>query len=264
LILICIPAAASAFDPALSGERQLGQSYSFTVRNVTALDQSKDGSDVTYDWSVYDYRFIDEGYTYWSVNWGQWFRQDADPGKKYLVVWVRSQMSGNTSWYGWGPDRFRVWVWGNTTIDPEPIPLQDLQIKYGSEKYRPVVISELQELNGRLDKKLLTREWYGWKDEIELNRQEPGASAAWDGMILYQIPAEATEDDIRVLGWSWYGYGVWYLTEHDDLIQVKSFEGSDMRVSPTIQEPAKKEIRGRSSQIKTSRENLTKRGVRIR
>lgn len=234
-LILIIPASVSAFNPILSGERNLGQDYQFTVKNVTGLNQNLPGSDVTYHWSVYDYRLIGTDYNYYSVNWGRWFQQDADPGKQFLIIWVRSEMTGKTSWYGWGPERFRVWVWGNTTVYNQTTPMQDLPIEYKSDQYRPVVISEVQNLMSR-EKKPLTREWYGWRDEIELDRQEPGHSAAWDGMILYQIPEAATPDDIRIMGYSWYGDSVWYLTPHNDLIQEKQRSQNIVTITPTEKE----------------------------
>lgn len=220
-ILLILMVPANAFSPELSGDRNLGQEYKFTVNNVTTPDQSLRGSGVTYHWSVYDYRILGRAYSYYSNDWGRWFIQHADHEKKYLALWVRVWMEGGSSWYGWGPDRFRLWVWDNTTIHNETIHINDLPIEYKSDQYRPVVIAELQNLNGRSDKKLLSREWYGWKDEIELIRQEPGPSNAWDGFIMYQIPAAATENDIRVFASSWYGYGVWYLAPHQGLKQAK-------------------------------------------
>ena len=219
IVFLLIP-AVSAYSPTLSGDRNIGQEYRFTVRNVTTLDQTIIGSDVTYRWKVYDYLILGDCLTYWSVDWGRWLTQYADPGKKYMAIWVRSEMDGKTSWYGWGSDRFKLWIWGNTSISNMTFPLQDLPIEYKSDRYRPAVIAELQNRTGHTGD-LLIRDWYGWKDDIELDRQEPGPSAAWDGIILYQIPEIAKADDIRVYGYSWYGYGVWYLVPKDQLVQVR-------------------------------------------
>lgn len=218
LLILMVP--VNAFSPELLGDRNLGQEYKFTVNNVTTPDQSLKGSDVTYHWTVYDYRILGRAYSYYSNDWGRWFTQYSDHEKKYLALWVRVWMEGGSSWYGWGPDRFKLWI-GNTTISNETIHLNDLPIEYKGDNYRPVVIAELQNLNSRSDKKLLSREWYGWKDEIELDRQEPGLSNAWDGFIIYQIPAAVTENDIRVFAPSWYGYGIWHLTPHQGLKQVR-------------------------------------------
>jgi hypothetical protein len=229
------------FNPAYSGERNIGQEYQFTVKNVTSIDQGLDGADITYHWTVNDYRVLGSRYTYYSPNWGQWFRKDADPGNQFLAVWVRSELSGNSTWYGWGPDRFKVWVWDNTTRDPEATQLEDLPFE--SDRYQPVVIAELQDLKDK-ERSQLTTEWYGWKDQVEVTRQEPGRSAAWEGMILFQIPEGAGPEVIRVLGYSWYGYSVWYLTPHENLIQEVSPDQEYIQSVPEV-EPVAPEIRGR-------------------
>jgi hypothetical protein len=231
------------FNPAYSGERNLGQEYQFTVKNVTSIDQGIDGSDITYRWTVFDYRVLGTKYTYYSPNWGQWFRTDADPGKQFLAVWVRSELEGNSTWYGWGPDRYSLWIWDNTTLEPEVIPLEDLPFE--SDRYQPIVIAELQDLKDK-GRSQLTTEWYGWKDQVEIVRQEPGRSAAWEGLILFQIPEDATPADVRVLGSSWYGYSVWYLTAHDNLIQEISSLQEYEYVKPVPDTtPIAPEIRGR-------------------
>jgi hypothetical protein len=197
----------AAFNASVSGERNLGQDLTWSVLNVSGT------ADVEYHYTVYDFREIGNYYTYYSKNWGRWFESYADPGNKFIAVWVRGETNG-TTFFGFGSDRFYAWVWGNTTIQVMGTPLQDLPIKYGSEYYRPVVIAELQNRT-RLDGSLLTTEWYSWKDGYELTRFEPGASNAWDGVVLFQVPNAATIDDISIYGWfGYYGYGVWHLTDH--------------------------------------------------
>jgi len=255
LISLSVPVhAGDRFNPSLSGERNIGQEYSWTIQNVSGL------SDVCYNTSVYDFKIIGSQYTYYSIEWGQWFTEQADTGKKYLIVWARTESNG-TSWYGWGGDRFTLWVWGNTTIVPDPVPLQDLPIKYQSEHYLTRVIAELQNRTGT-DGELLTREWYGWKDGNELDRQEPGSSAAYDGMILYQIPEEAQPEDIRVLGWfGYYGYGIWYLTEQEELIQVVNTQATQAEEQkPIIQ--LDRIIRGKKSIGTITRRAGNERNVR--
>jgi len=143
---------------------------------------------------------------------GSVVHQEAQPGKKYIAVWVRGWTEG-TSWLGWGQDRFPLWIWGNTTIFPESVQLQDLSIRYGSDRKLPAVIKEIENRTASTERGLLTTERYGWKDEHELNRVEPGRSNAFDGYLLYQIPTEAQPEDIRIAGWfGYWGTAVWHLT----------------------------------------------------
>jgi len=225
------------FNPLLSGDRNLGKELTWKISNV-----SGGYANVTFHVNVYDYRVLGLTYTYYSNEWGQWFTRIADPGKKFMMIWVRTSSEG-TTWYPWDTDSFHIWVWSNTTIEPDKTPMNDLPIKYGSEKYRPITIKEVQDLT-RADGSLLSREWYGYAGNEKLVRQEPGLSNAWEGMILTQIPVGAEPEDIRILGWfDYYGYGVWYLTEHEGLLQVKS----PYMIQPmTKPEPIKiTEIRGK-------------------
>lgn len=208
-----IPAAT--FNATVPGERNLGQDFTWSIQNVS------NRADVTYHFNVYAWRLIGLNYSYYSPAWGQWFTREAAPGSQYLAVWIRGWSEGTTCW-GYGPDRFNVWTWGNRTIVPEPVHLEDVAVKIGSGRFRPVVIHELENRtlpNGTI----LTTEWFGWEDGQELTRIEPGSSNAWDGVILYQVPVAAGPEDLRVAGWfGYYGTPVWYLTPHE-IIQ-KSFE----------------------------------------
>jgi hypothetical protein len=207
------PAAVQVpFSPVLSGERNIGEEFAWTIANVSGL------ADVSFNVTVYDYKVLGRDYLYYSNDWGQWTTDYAGGDKEYLALWVRVESNG-TTWYGWNQDRFRLWIWDNVTVMPDPVPVQDLPDEYKSDEYSPRVIAELQNRTG-LTGGLLSREWYGWKDGVELTRQEPGPSNAWEGVILYRIPDNADPEDIRVLGWfGYYGYGVWYLTPHQDLKQ---------------------------------------------
>lgn len=208
LLLVLIP-GGSAFDPALSGERNLGQEFTFQILNVS------NQADIFYHYQVYAARILGRNYTYWSPAWGQPLVQEAPAGLQYLAVWIRGWTDENsTASWGFDTDRFRLWVWSNRTITALDTPLQDRPIRYESIYYRPAVIRDLE---GRVmpDGGALTTDWYGWKDWYDLDTQLAGRSNAWDGITLWLIPEEATEEDIRVLlDFGFYGYGVWYLTDH--------------------------------------------------
>lgn len=206
---ILVPAEASEvqFNTTIAGDRNMGQEYSWTVNNVSGL------ADVHYHYNVYDYRVIGKTYEYHSPAWGTWFNKSADPGKKYLAVWVRGWLEG-TAWYGWDQDRFMVWAWDNWTIKPEPVHMQDVELrKHGSGRRLPAVIRELENRTATLERGLLTSERYGWKDENQMERMEPGRSNAFEGVILYQIPEAAQVEDLRVAGWfGYYGTVIWHLS----------------------------------------------------
>jgi hypothetical protein len=206
---------AATFNATVPGERNLGQVFTWSIQNVS------NRADVTYHFNVYAWRLIGLNYTYYSPAWGRWFTADSRPEFQYLAIWVRAWSEGTTCW-GYGPDRFNIWAWGNRTIIPEPVHLEDVAVKIGSDHFRPVVIRELENRtlpNGTI----LTTEWFGWEDGQELTRIEPGTSNAWDGVSLYQVPVAAGPEDLQVAGWfGYFGTPIWYLTPHE--IKQKSFE----------------------------------------
>ncbi len=241
LAILVHPAAAVpfAFNESLPGERNLAQNFTFTMSNVSGTF-----ANCVYQYTVYDYREIGRNFSYYSVNWGQWFKQDADPGKKFIAVWVRGRMAG-TSYIGWGQEFFSAWVWGNQTIKPEPVLMQDIEIgslkkspmtftKVSCNEVRvsedltgtdswndnetgrrlPAVIRELDHVMSSAERGTLTRERYGWKDEIEMDRMVPGEM--WDGYILFQVPISATAEDIQIAGnFRAAGAGVWNIRDRE-------------------------------------------------
>jgi len=73
------------FNPLLSGDRNLGKELTWKISNV-----SGGYANVTFHVNVYDYRVLGLTYTYYSNEWGQWFTRIADPGKKFMMIWVRT------------------------------------------------------------------------------------------------------------------------------------------------------------------------------
>lgn len=223
------------FNETIAGERNLGQWFTWTAWNVSM------NADSVYHYTVYEWREIGPKYHYYSVNWGQWFEEPAGQDQKFFAIWIRGWLEG-TAWHGWGPDRFRLWV-GNRSYEPEPVKLQDIPlrnigkaivstVKEGCKekevitgysggaletgRYLPVVIQELENLKARNSRGQLTTERYGWMDENELVRMDPGESNAYDGVLLYRVPKDAQPEDMMVSGsfWSW-GPSWWYLTDRD-------------------------------------------------
>jgi hypothetical protein len=204
------------FNTSVAGDRNLGQEYTWTVNNASGW------ADCVYHYTVYDYRIIGDKYTYFSPSWGLWFTQQAGPGKKYLAVWVRGWSEG-TTYFSYGQNRFPLFV-RDMTVYPDPVQLQDLEIgSIGSGRHLPVVIKELENNVATIERGQLSTERYGWKDEIELSRMEPGRSNAADGYVIYQVDQSASPEDIRAVGWfGYWGTAIWHLT--NTTIDQKSIE----------------------------------------
>lgn len=214
LVVLAIPVSASTYDAGWPGERNLGDPYLFTIHNVSGR------ADITYNVTVYDYVIIGDSYQYWSVDWGRWLTTYAPWGKKYLAIWAKVDSKG-TSWFPWESTNFHVWCWGNISLQNISIPMNDLPEQIKGENYRPAVIWELQNRTGR-NNVLLKDDWYGWVDDHPLNRQLPGDSSSWDGVILYEIPYNVPDTEIRVCAdFGYFGYATYYLTPHKTLIKQR-------------------------------------------
>jgi hypothetical protein len=244
--LTALPAAAEQvrFNESVPGPRNLGQYFTWTMENVSGTYASS-----IYHYTVYDYKEIGDHYSYWSVNWGQWFNETPEHGKKFVAVWVRGWMEG-TTYFGWGQDRFNLWVNGQT-IPADPVKLQDIEIgsytgagrkesvgtaatssgcaptpapvqnqnaNTGSGwsrtgRWLPVVIQQVEYLKANNERGRLTTERFGWKDENEYTRMEPGWSAKYDGFLIYQVPVNSSPEGMSIAGnFRNYGTAIWHLT----------------------------------------------------
>lgn len=84
----------------------------------------------------------------------------------------------------------------------------------GSTRYQPATIAEIQNRMARNERGQLTVETYGWKDENQLDRMNPGYSERFDGWILYQIPKSASPEDMSIAGnFRNFGTAIWHLTD---------------------------------------------------
>lgn len=80
----------------------------------------------------------------------------------------------------------------------------------------PAVIRQVENLKATRERGQLTRERFGWKDENELDRLEPGWSSRYDGYLLYQVPEGAQPEDISIAGnFRNWGTAVWFLTDRE-------------------------------------------------
>jgi hypothetical protein len=190
----CLAVEMPKFNTTLDGERNIGTPYEFTIPNVSGL------KDAVYTVNTVTYRIL-ENYTYYSVSWGQRFMEFPAPGKKFLFVWVRIDETG-TSWWGWGQDRFFVWLWGNQTVKPEPVIMIDTdgEFKNGihTSNVTPRMIYDIQNITGP-DGYPVPDDVFGYHDGEEMDRITPGQP--FEGYIIYQIPASIQPEDIRVAGW---------------------------------------------------------------
>lgn len=245
IFLIIVPATAqfqasseslTGFNATLPGERNIGQLYTWSIQNVSGT------ADVIYHYTVYASRLIGGNYTYHSREWNTWEKRYAAAGSQYLIVWIKGWLDpvSGTTWIGWAPERFNAWVWGNRTIKPEPVQMEDMPIAWKSERYRPVMIAEAGNRT-MPDGTILTTEWYSWELWNQRIRMEPGNP--WDGFVLYQVPVEATLDDIQIGGWFGYYGTAWWNLKDRFVEQVDSIENQRIQQQNAIVDEIRKGIR---------------------
>lgn len=184
--------------------RWMGQSYQWYRANATCQ------KDLHVSVTVYGYKWLDD-YDYWSVSWGQYFHQDPQYGKKYLVIFPQMCALGETQkmdarMWGMGQDHFYIGYKGSVLT-----PDTDHEIG--------VRIKELEETFTKNDDARVYD--YGYERVMTWNRTgvaqslaylQMGKSNCWDGYILYSIPKEAQIEDIEVLGrFDGFGNAWWYL-----------------------------------------------------
>jgi hypothetical protein len=211
------------FNTSVPGERNLGDLYTFTVYNCSGL------ADASYQVNVNTWTIL-PNYSYYSVSWGQWFKQEPAKDKKFLFVWVRIDELG-TSWWGWGQDRFNAWLWDNWTLGAEPVQVIDMTGVYKNgihvTSIEPRVIYEIRNVTGP-DGFPVSDDPFGYRDGLEQGRITPGDP--FDGYIIYQVPASIRVEDIRIAGWFRnFGTAYWNLVNRSfDQDSVEAYRYRDL------------------------------------
>ena len=192
------------------GGLYLTEEYPISRSNVSGL------KNLNADVSVYAYRFLDAYNESAADTWGTdfyWLRTP-DPGQKFLFVFVKFEMLG-TSGYNdprmWGFDSHHFAVQYRGRI-----------IQEDSGVTKCVLIKEMENTFTSNDEariidygKLRVEDMQTPTNGIscdDLGFLRMGKSNAWDGYIIYQVPADATEKDLVVLGaFNGFGDAWWYL-----------------------------------------------------
>jgi hypothetical protein len=186
------PVQAADLNFSLPGLRNIGDPYIFTMSNVSGTYAS-----VTHHMEVYAVRMMEKNqtpYQYYSPVWGTYFNQTPDPGKKWIFVYVEDWTEG-TSYWGYEQDYFKLSVWGNQTIKPEPVQMED----YSTKIKGSIKPADILQTRGTFRGHSYFNQPYGWTDGIKSPRLETLESNAWSGYIKYQVPEKAELDDITVM-----------------------------------------------------------------
>jgi hypothetical protein len=187
-----------------AGGHDMGEDFSWRRDDVSG------SKDLLMHASVYGYR-IEPTYQWWSVSWGQYFTQVPNEGMKYLFVYVKIWMEGNsTNWdpriYGFDTSHFLVQIDNHLyQADPEYVP--PIRIKELEEVWNKGNVSRIGpfgclRINDHGLESCIGGQWVRMGDENGL-----------DGFIVYQVPEKTRPEDISVLG-QFRGFGsAWWSLE---------------------------------------------------
>jgi hypothetical protein len=188
----------------------LGQGYLINRGNVSGF------KDLRVNITVYGYKFLSNFYESSADRWGtnSWWPHVPDTGNKFVFVFVRSEMEGNSV-----NNDPRMWGFDSSHFS---LQYKDHLVSEFADHSKCVAIREMENVFTFNDDSRISD--YGML-RIE-NLQHPvngiscealgflrmGKSNAWDGYLIYQVPKDATDRDMKMLGaFNGFGDAWWYL-----------------------------------------------------
>jgi hypothetical protein len=180
------PTMSEAQVMAATGGLHMGEWLSWKRENVSGY------KDMSTHVTVYGWRMY--GTVNWrSYSWGTYFREGAGEQNKWLFVLVNSYSDQNMSrMWGIQPNQFRVQI-GQDLYEPSETLRPEIRIKEMDE------IWNLQHVENVKPYSYLRRVDKTGEYTEELGYIKAGQSNAWDGYIVFQIPARTKAQDIKVL-----------------------------------------------------------------
>lgn len=164
--------------------------------------------------SVYGYRFLQKLTEYWD-SWGRYFEVPADPGKQYLIIYVNMTMVGtDQSWdprmWGMEQDHFTIQnASGTDTYGPDPDFYPCTQVRELEHVWDSQHVAAIQSYGY-----FVYNDYNSPKSCESLGYLRMGASNAWDGFIVYQVPDTWGPEDVYILGrFDGFGSAYWVLKE---------------------------------------------------
>jgi hypothetical protein len=193
-----------------TGGKYLGQEFEIIRQNVSGL------KNMDVQIKVYDYKFMPNYRDTLADSWGtlSYWPRVPDVGQKYLFVFVHQEMIGTNQnndprMWGFDSSHFAVQYRGQL-IQEDPTRYKCVAIKELENTY-PLGDSSRISDYGKIRVVSMDNPLSG-TDCANLGFLRMGASNAWDGFILYQVPKEAIEKDIVITGgFGDFGKIYWYL-----------------------------------------------------
>ena len=197
---------SSEYTPGL---RTPGQWFSWRQENASGTRATQ------CHFTVYDRKFIDGPYHAWIIMEQAYRLQYPPSGMKWLVVWAnRWCEDGSQDSWSVPPTDIVVSYQGQQFL---PSPILYERTSSGPETAARVcetqshsTLSAIEEY--RKGGATLTLDPYGFQDGYSLEKVQAGRSNAWDGWIIYAVPAETDLSELRVTGdFGANGSVSWYL-----------------------------------------------------
>lgn len=143
--------------------------------------------------TVYGYRMF--GTVDWySVSWGQYFKEGAGDNEKFLFVFVNSYSDeGMARTWGILPNQTRVQI-GTEIYEPSSVLLPEIRLKQFDEIWNLEHVENIKPYGY-----LRTYDRTGKEIAEELGYLKAGKSNAWDGYIVFVIPKDTLPKDVKVL-----------------------------------------------------------------
>lgn len=141
--------------------------------------------------TIYGYRIFDS-VEWYSVSWGKYYTQVAPAGTKYLFVFAHVYSDDHSATtYGLQPEYFKLII-DNREYNQTADLLPQIRLKELDEVWDMRHVHTIQPYG------YLRRTNDGIERADPLGYLKAGKSNAWDGYIVYLIPENTRQEDIRV------------------------------------------------------------------
>jgi hypothetical protein len=186
---------ANYVDPYAEGTRQEYQWFRWHWDNVSGLQQADRGI------VVYNHYWLNS-FTYWDDAWGNYYKQYPDPGMRFVAVFVHQEDFNEDNSGLWGYQNHSFYIQYNNELHSSyPNFNQVYRIAELEEKYGNYYSSDFIHPYGTVRVYGGTRDASTGGYHLEfLDSLWSGPSNSWDGYLIFEVPVDMTDSDIRIVG----------------------------------------------------------------
>ena len=169
------------------------------------------GEDLRVWTTVYDYKFLPT-IRYWSTSWARNLKENPDPGKKYLFIFVNMYSDADDARPYLYPKEHWIAQVEDKLYYPEDIIDPSLRITDLDNSWDYAHVQSPRPFGYKIKQEAGTGIIIAEKQEVLYG----GRSNAADGYIIYQVPEYADETNTKILArFGNQGEGVWSLHPSD-------------------------------------------------